>query len=493
MASLVQTTQTLRDPVPLVAGRPALLRVFLTNDGVANMPPIRVTFYGEGAEIHKVEIPARDDNVPQRIDESSLGNSANALIPDEVIVPGLELVVEVYHEDTLGPGIDVGGRFPETGRTSVEVLEIPALDLTLVPLLWSADPDYAVVLETTGLTRDDELFRMTRDLLPMGNLDLTVREPLWTSVDPVARMEAANVLFREPGAARAMDGSGRHYMGVLHRGTGYMHFSGIAEQPGYLSLIRTHDRIIAHALGHNMNLGHADCGYGYPVRNDYPHEDGVIGSWGYELRSNRLIPPDSPDLMTNCWPSWIGDYNFRKAMRYRLRDVDLPAVITPNTADSGRSLLIWGGLDGAGELVLEPAFAVDAPSTILGSSGPSGPYRISGEDAHGNALFDFRFSMAETNDADGGAFAFTVPVSSDWTGKIASITLSGPAGVVEIDRGGDYPVALLLDNTTGMVRGFMRNLPASGMSRPDTHTMLSQPGLDIVISRGVPDVADWER
>ncbi len=498
LTSLVQATQTLVDPVPLVAGRPALLRVFLTTDsGVANMPPIRVTFFEAGTEIHRVEIAARGDIVPGQIDESALGNSANAIVPGEVIVPGLELVVEVDPDETLGPGTDVGGRFPETGRSSVDVQEIQALELTLVPLLWEPDPDYSVVLGTTGLSGDDELFHMTRDLLPMGDFDLAVRDPLWTSVDPIAKSDRSDVLFRELGAARTLDGSSRHYIGVLHRFSGPANFNVIAEQPGYLSLGFVHDRIIAHALGHNMNLGHADCGFGYRLANfpgyDYPHEDGAIGSWGYDLRTNRLISPDAPDLMTNCWPSWISDFHFRKAMRYRLSDEELPVRITPNSADAGRSLMLWGGLESSGDLVLEPAFVVDAPATLPGFGGLGGPYRISGEDTSGNVLFDLSFDMPATNDTVGGAFAFTVPFRSDWSHQLSRITLTGPEGFGEMTKESENEVALILDSDTGQVRGFLRDTANSDLSRRISVRDSLYPGMDIVISRGVPDMNAWKR
>ena len=497
LAYLTQATQTLTDQVPLVAGEPALLRVFLTTeDEVYNIPPIRVTFYHEDTAIHMVETQARGVDIPTRVDESALANSVNAIVPGEVVIPGLEMVIEIDPEGTLGADTGIGGRVPETGRTAIDVRELPPFNLTMVPFISNADPDFDRVLEIATLEKDDELFRWTRDLLPVAELNLTVRDPVMVSMDPVASRNNQGVWLRELGAVRVMDGSDDHYMGMLRRAD-YAHYYPIAELPGLLSLGVLRENVVAHALGHNMNLGHAPCGfrfqYGFIPDFPYPNENGIIGSWGYDLRANELIPPESLDLMSNCSPYWIGDFHFRKAMSYRLSDETLSPTINGNFADPENTLLLWGGRDDSGELVLEPAFAVDAPSTILGSSGPSGPYRISGEDAHGNVLFTLRFDIPEVADGEGGAFAFTVPVRSDWTGELARLSLSGPEGIVEIDGEGDKAVVLLLDSATGRLRGFMRDIPATGVSRHSIRPDLPEPGLDIVISRGVPDTAEWER
>ena len=72
-AYLTQAIQSREFPVPLVAGEPALLRVFLTvKAGSANMPPVRATFYREGTIIHRAEIPGTSAPIPTQIDESSL-------------------------------------------------------------------------------------------------------------------------------------------------------------------------------------------------------------------------------------------------------------------------------------------------------------------------------------------------------------------------------------------------------------------------------------
>ncbi|MDE2965052.1 MAG: hypothetical protein OXU26_14180, partial [Acidobacteriota bacterium] len=96
---LTQAVQSWDDPVPLLAGEPALLRVFVTTRrGAATMPDVRATFYVDGAERHTVHIPASTQTIPSKVMEDDLALSANAEVPDWVIVPGLEMVIEVDPE-----------------------------------------------------------------------------------------------------------------------------------------------------------------------------------------------------------------------------------------------------------------------------------------------------------------------------------------------------------------------------------------------------------
>ena len=82
-AYLTQATQSLTHPVPLVAGKPALLRVFVATDKNVDvsMPPVRATFYRNGTWVHTADIPRRETTVPRVVDEGSLSASANAEIP----------------------------------------------------------------------------------------------------------------------------------------------------------------------------------------------------------------------------------------------------------------------------------------------------------------------------------------------------------------------------------------------------------------------------
>ena len=78
MAYLVQAVQSREFPVPLVAGREALLRVFVTagQNNSERLPPMRASFYRNGAVVHVVETPGQPGPIPTTVDEGSLAKSA---------------------------------------------------------------------------------------------------------------------------------------------------------------------------------------------------------------------------------------------------------------------------------------------------------------------------------------------------------------------------------------------------------------------------------
>ncbi|MYI45476.1 MAG: hypothetical protein F4123_03625, partial [Gemmatimonadetes bacterium] len=341
-AYLVQAVQSREFPVPLVAGRDALLRVFPTARRAtdAGLPSVRATFYLDGAEIHQVEIPGKSTPVPTAIDEGSLDRSANADIPGSVVQPGMEMVIEIDPEGTLDPALGVARRIPESGSLPVRVLDMPALDFTLIPFLWSEDPDSAIlglVEEMAARPEDHEMFWEMRAMLPVTDVTATVHEPVWTSTN------VASELYGETAAIRIWERGS--YVAGESRYTGMM--SGPVEggsESGYgwgrIAFVLPEGTAFAQGVGGLSGLHFAACD-GAHLDPYYPHDDGSVGAWGYDARAEELVSPATLDLMSRCdAPRWISDYHFAKAARFRRLDAEA-ADVAPGT--STRSLLLWGG------------------------------------------------------------------------------------------------------------------------------------------------------
>ena len=486
-AYLVQTVQSRQYPVPLVAGKEALLRVFVTaaSPTTAGIPPVRARFYADGTEIHVADIPARTAALPTEVYEGDLSRSSNAEIPGEIIRPGLEMVVEIDPEGSLDPGLVTASRIPDTGRMAVEVREMPVLHLTVVPFLWSDDPHRGAVEAAEAMEADPEgheLLWKTRTLLPIGDFEVTAHDPVMTSTSP----EKSGSLFGETEAIRAVEGGSGHYMGTMSR-PGGIGWGGAASRPGRVFISRLNPRTIAHELGHNMSLYHAPCGRAGRPDPAFPSPDGSTGAWGYDFRyGGALATPFRPDLMSYCDPAGISDYHFANALRYRLFDEGPPQAASL-IAQEAKSLLLWGGMDAKRQLFLNPSFVVDAPAALPGATGE---HRITGRSGSGDELFSFGFTMPDVADGDGSSsFAFVLPVEPGWTVRLASITLSGPGGSVTLDSDTDTPLYILVDPGTRQVRGILRDLPQAGAS-----ALVSQSGtesLDVLFSRGIPDAAAW--
>ena len=492
-AYLTQAIQSFNNPVPLVAGESSMLRVFypVADQEIVARPPVRATFYHGGAPVHSIDVQGRPPiETPVSLTYSLSEVTAQAEVPGWVVAPGLEWVIETDPDGILEPGPGIGVRLPESGLQAVEVTDVPTLDLTIVPFLWNENPDRTILSATEYLTAEDDLFWQTRDLLPVQDFSLTVREFVWTSVDPVTDNIAQ--IARETSAVRTLDGGQGHYMGILRDFVG-----AIATSGGRVAVAPLSGQTIVHELGHNMSLGHAPCG---PVGSDidphYPYIRGSIGVWGADLYdvyksgsrrvNDRVIPPDSPDIMGYCSAMpWISDYHFRNAIEYRLTEevIDQSTVVA-----STQSLLLWGGFDENGKLVLEPAFAVDAEPSV-----PSGygPHRVTGLDADDRVLFSMDFTMDSMADSEGGAFSFILPVQSSWKDDLYRIELSGPEGVATVGRNGESAVAMLKDRFSGQVRGFLRDVPTDRKGSVSGRRILPEPGLDVLISMGVPVQSDW--
>ena len=487
-AYLTQAVQSREHPVPLVAGKDALLRVFVTarvatREGI---PPVRARFFANDQEIHAQDIVGRRSPIPTTVDESRLGRSANAVIPGRVIQPGLEMVVEVDPGGTLDPGLGVAKRIPETGRLRIEVYDMPPLELTLVPFLWQENPDSSIlelVGEMAAAPTNHELLHRTRMLLPVTDLDVTAHEPVLTATN------SAFELLVETHVIRTMEGGTGHYVGMMVGPlTGAA--DGVAYQPGRSAFAIPDERALSHELGHNFNLGHTPCGDLTAVDLSYPHAGGVIGAWGYDFREAALVPPSTLDLMGCGPPNWASDYHFSGALRYRLSNAGRSSF--SDRAAAVRSLLLWGGVDADGDPFLEPAFVVDAPASLPDAAGD---FQVAGLTADGTELFSLGFAMPDVPDGNGSsAFAFALPVQASSVGALAKITLSGPGGSVMLDGNSDSAVAIVRNPRSGQVRGFLR-----GVSAEDAFQVaaMAAPGgaaaLEVLFSRGIPDAAAWRR
>ena len=493
-AYLTQAVQSTAFPVPLVADRDALLRVFVTASRTTSegIPKVRATFYSGGVETHTVDIPGSATPIPTELEdaESSLTKSANMTIPGSVIQPGLEMVIEVDPDDTLDPALGVTKRIPETGRAPVQVEAVPVLDLTLVPFLRAQDSDSSIVDIANAMAANpdtDEMLGDTRAMLPVHDLDVKAHEPVLTSTTNVSALHGETYLVR------SMEGGSGYYMAIMpERVVGGE--SGVASVGGQVGVSAAVPFVIAHELGHNLSLYHAPCGGAGGPDRAFPQKNGSIGVWGYDPRGGgALVAPHVRDVMSYCGPPrWISDYSFAKALSHRLANESSAAAVAGASVDAPtRTVLLWGGVDEWGNPFLEPAFVADAPPSVPRAAGD---YELVGRTASGDELFSLSFDMQELADADGRSFVFALPVRAEWAGALESITLSGPEGSTTMDQATDQPMAILRDPDSGQVRGILRGEDVAnliGPTAPPGGQTRTRPG--VLLSRGIPDAAAWRR
>ena len=486
-AFLIQATQSTDHPVPLVAGRSALLRVFVESgeETTETVPPVRATFFVDGAEVHAVSIPAGSSPIPTEVQVGQMDLSANIEIPAEVIQPGLEMVVEVDPDGTVDASLGVARRIPPEGRMAVEVKEVPPLHLTLVPFVSRANGNRRAVTFVANATEDDPMFFQTKTLLPVGEFKIIKHSSVTIDSNSIFDMLAEMQVIRI-----AEQGTG-HWMGLNAVAAGASGVAYLGGNPnpvrGKISMSQLNAETIAHELGHNLNLRHADCGGPAGIDLTFPHANARTGVWGYDPRNGgSLVPPDRADLMSYCDPAWVSDYYFTNALRFRLFDRnELEAT------GAARTLLVSGGASADGALHLNPAFVIET-SPVVPLFG--GPYQLIGRGANGPDLFSVSFEMEDVMDGDGrSGFAFALPVQAGWETELTSLVLMGPNGSAEMREGSEPPMAFMRDPRTGEVRAVLRNLPADPMAPGALDALAPEPGLEIMVSGGLPGVAAWRR
>ena len=486
-AYLTQAIQSREHPVPLVAGESALLRVFVMSEQetTATIPPVRATFFVDGVEAHAADIPAGSSPIPTEVQVGELDLSANAEIPAEVIQPGLEMVVEVDPDGTVDAALGVAKRIPAEGRMAVDVRAVPPLHLTLVPFVWTGDNDREAAALVANADPEDAIFWQMNNLLPVGDLRITPHDVVTVDTNDIFELLADMQRIRT-----AENGVG-HWQGLIPdpEGAAGVAYLGAHPNPvrGKISVSQVDEGTMAHELGHNLNLSHADCGSPAGVDPTFPYPSGQIGVWGYDPRDGgSLVPPDSDDLMSYCPDEWVSDYYFSNALRFRLQDTlevwEAPAA--------SRTLLVSGGVSADGEPWLDPAFVVDTRPVVPAG----GSWRVSGHLADGAELFSVSFEMAEVWDGDGASgFVFALPVQAEWATELASLSLSGPTGSVEMREGSEPPMAILRDPATGQVRAIFRDLPSGPLAHSAADARAPEPGLEVTVSSGLPGAAAWRR
>ena len=330
-----QAVQKSDGSIPLVAGRDGYLRVFARANNLNTVQvPVRVRIYHNGALRETLLIPAPSFAVPTETNEFLLGTSWNAKIPGALIQPGMSMLVDIDPNASVGEGTKADNQFPAAGPRAMDARAVPKLRIMLVPIQYKGAP-LGNVTEANKDRYVEDLLRM----FPIGEYEIQVRAPYITETGLQSGGGGWNSLVNELDNLRKGEGYDGYYYGVVnlpYQNGVYGIAAGIPAKTAigndFLDTRNLNASMtLAHEIGHTMGRFHSQCGPNQlPVAAptdaivEYPHPNGQIGSFGFDVKAERLYAPDTKDVMGYCSDRWIGDHTYQKVLEHRLtREITL--------------------------------------------------------------------------------------------------------------------------------------------------------------------------
>lgn len=374
---------------PVVQNKKALVRVFV--DPLAGYQPhdVRAVLkLVNGADVQEL---VDERALSAASSDAQLASTFSFQVEPAALGAATELSVSLVETNCgAASGAAADARFPSAGGTrTLDATSINKLKVVVLPVN---------VNGRLPVTTDKELANMRAALLayyPVPDVDISVRAPLtWTqtvdALDGNSWSDLLNQVMRE----RRTDApsSNTYYFGLVQPGSTFRGYCqrgcvlGLAPQTtsvmptaqvalgASFADAQTYETMV-HELGHAHGRGHAPCveaGEIDGVDRSYPDPTGATGTWGWDSRSNTLMPPTDKDIMGYCEPNWISAYNYAgiatRSVAVNLKAFKLGSPVPWQNVllyDDGRAR--WGGAlesaEPAGEVL--QADVLDATGVVI--------------------------------------------------------------------------------------------------------------------------------
>ncbi|MEW5918501.1 MAG: hypothetical protein AB1762_19015, partial [Gemmatimonadota bacterium] len=226
---ITQAVQSYAGDVPLIAGRDGLVRVFV-KASTANtvQPQVRVRLYNGATLVQTLTLNAPTSAVPTTVMDVALNSAWYGVVPAANIQTGLRLLAEVDPGNGVAEASESDNNWPASGQAAALVVKnVPPFSVRFVPVRQSNDFTGNVSAANTDAFLSD-----MRRMYPLAAIDADVRATYTTNAPLLQANDLNNAwqtVLSEVHALRALDGSSRHYYGVVK--TAYS--SGVAGM-GYL-------------------------------------------------------------------------------------------------------------------------------------------------------------------------------------------------------------------------------------------------------------------
>jgi hypothetical protein len=409
--------------VPIVEGRPLMLRAFVAPDDGWDGREVIVRFEltANGEALPPVEVRK---SFAAESSEGDLDSTANLDLGADQVTADLTFAVSL-HEANPGPAVaNDGAHYPLDGQAPANVRDTGSGEhIVIIPIEYDADGSGR--LPDTSDRMIEALKARMMALYPVKSVEITVGRTLrWTAaVDPSG--SGWGELLDAVITRRINDRVAKnvYYYGMFAPTASFEGFCGggcvLGLSPasfnpdddyqrgsigvGYLDRYADSDVTFVHEVGHAHGRQHAPCGGANGPDRKFPYTNGGIGDWGWDADHGALLDPasQSRDMMGYCSPVWISDYNYRALfdrVTYLNAKVDAREL---RVASRWRTIVVEGG------------HAVRTGSVTIAAAGETRPVvrtSVAGSDTIPGRFFPFDHIpgglLLVPEDADTGTLKF---------------------------------------------------------------------------------------
>lgn len=314
---------------PVVAGRPALVRVYVKPQSGWTSKKVTAELRLESGS-KKFPLVRDSKSISGASTDEDVTSTFNLEIPAEELTPDATFQVALTAPDGVPPKGQSSAQFPSDGsqaRLSAE--SAGKVKVVVVPVQYGADG--------SGRTPDisaaqiDLYKRTMMSRYPVSGVEVTVHAP-WTWSSTISRTGAGfSQVLSAIMRLRSQDGvpADVYYYGALAPASSFGSFCGggcvtglsTVDDSVQVSSLRASVGIgfsgydsantMAHEVGHAHGRNHAPCGGAQGVDPQFPYSDGSIGVWGYDILAKTLLSPSrGHDMMGYCPNEWVSDYTY---------------------------------------------------------------------------------------------------------------------------------------------------------------------------------------
>ena len=408
---------------PVVAGRPGLVRVFVSPKPAFSPREllVRLTLAEKSWEKKQVVNNASTDE--------ALTSTFNFELDGASISKTTDFSVSI-EETATGPAGDTSGaRYPSQGTQPLGAKDAGGkLDVVVVPIVVGGQsPD-------TSPARLEAYQKRLYQLFPVPEVSVTLHSPVTYSGSISGQSgnqwnAALDFLYSK----RAADGAkpDQYYYGVFAPAPSFAQYCSGSCIAGLSALSPADDAFsrgsiglgffgqngsfdspdtMSHELGHAHGLPHAPCGVS--GAGAFPYAGAKIGAWGWDLLTSTLLSPTSRvDVMSYCDPTWISDFNYDRLFQRvaHVHGVQSQMYVEPGRApgrfvsvlvdDTGA--LSWGSTHELSDPVLGDALELELVDEHGVAQGKTPAYRYSFSHTAGELLLVREASVSSAHSLRG--------------------------------------------------------------------------------------------